>query len=284
MGFSFKKTFKKVIKKADPIFGPKSWKTGAAIGAGVVGGRALFGAKGPASPPGVVGTPSTGPGFSGYLKSFGPAILGLGSDIYSARMSARGVEDANQMSVQSARERMAFEERMSSTSHQREVEDLRAAGLNPALSANSGASTPAGTSVDFDNEAPDYRGSVASAIAARAAQKQFEEIDSRIAVHRGEGALMAEQANAAVASAQVARETAARIKAERFQTDEENKFIRDNPRYIPIKKLIDVIGGVVGSARDAGILFRSIKGFGPETSETFGPQGEHKRTTIRSRR
>lgn len=63
----------------------------------------------------------------------GAIIGGLAGGMYSD-YRARKEADKNRN----------FQANMSNTSHVREVNDLRAAGLNPILSANAGASTPSG--------------------------------------------------------------------------------------------------------------------------------------------
>lgn len=169
-------SLKRLFKKAKKFIAPALGIAGAAFGGplgGWVGSKlgGLLGKKG-----GAVGSQigqSIGRGISGVASSakslLSPELVaGIAGDIYSGKQMQAASKD-----------QMAFQERMASTQHQREVADLKAAGLNPMLSGTggAGAAAPSGSSYDV----PDYGERLSSALQLKLQKTQIDNINAQTA-------------------------------------------------------------------------------------------------------
>lgn len=126
------------------------------------------------------------------LSLIQPIIGAIGSAIAGAVVSSA-------LGQRSANKQMDFQERMSNTSYQRAMADMRAAGLNPMLAyQQGGASTPTGASVGNPNV--DFGGQEVSLSSAKLSKQQEKQAFAQTAnsaaqarINKAEADLIEEQ-------------------------------------------------------------------------------------------
>ncbi|WGL31282.1 DNA pilot protein [Dipodfec virus UOA04_Rod_861] len=109
------------------------------------------------------------------------SLLGPVASLIGGHQEAQGAKDTNAammaFNAQEAQKNRDFQREMSNTAHQREVNDLRAAGLNPILSAGgAGASTPSGASAqaNLNNPMTGMSTGINSAVATKMAYQNMD--------------------------------------------------------------------------------------------------------------
>lgn len=156
-----------------------------------------------------------------------------------------------------------FQERMSSTSHQREVADLRAAGLNPILSANAGASTPAGAGMDIPNVGQTIQSGVSSALQAKQIKGAYDQAVQQTENLRKTNELIAQQIQTETANARGKA-------AEASQLEITADFMRRNPNWPQFLKALSPVIQPISSVAGAMLGGKAVgKGLQKAAAPSF---------------
>lgn len=188
------------------------------------------------------------------------AALGGGLGLFS------GIQSQN-ANIDAAREERAWQQEMSNTAHQREVNDLQKAGLNPILSAGgSGASSGAGASASVNDLASSVDAGISSAKAIQAARQESDLRDATISNVHDDSNL---KATAAMKAGHEARNITEDTKAKQIANKQALaimpsliKQAKASGDWSQVNQLMGVIKSGASSASDLADILKpiSIKG------------------------
>lgn len=184
---------------------------------------------------------------------------------------------ANNASRAAAKDQMNFQKEMSNTAHQREVNDLKAAGLNPILSANAGASTPGGASYSAQKPDLDYDPMLMANAKQAKAQTSNTIMDTGLKAANtksAEKSLEIADAQKDLLKAQGAKE------GELARSAKQQANLQD--KYGEASQVMGLINsgtGSIGNLMGVGNALRQFQNWTKPnkttTQESYSPQGEH---------
>lgn len=180
----------------------------------------------------------------GFWAVAGPALAGMAGDLIGGAMGNSAQRAANRANIQLTKEQRDWEEKMSNTSYQRAVEDLKAAGLNPMLAySQGGASTPQ-TSAARVEPVDSMARSVSSASAKAMQTIALEQQKATIELTRAQTAKTMEEAKTAAVTSSNAAD---RQRAEIIQIEENSRYLqeRSNLTWVQKDQLDQMLPGLV---------------------------------------